>query len=123
MLGKPFRDKLFFGTEATEFDVYKNKDLLPVCREGGLRAIWFGIEDMTAELVKKGQSPEKTRHLFEIMNKVGICPMSMMMHHDGQPLTSRGNLYGLINQVNFLRKSGSANRAALVETLRLHARG
>ena len=61
ILGKPFRDKLFFGTEATEFDVYKNKDLLPLCREGGLRAIWFGIEDMTAELVKKGQSPEKTK--------------------------------------------------------------
>ena len=52
---------VFFGTEATEFDVYKNQDLLPLCREGGLRAIWFGIEDMTAELVKKGQSPEKTQ--------------------------------------------------------------
>ncbi len=60
--GKPFRDAIFFGTEATEFDVYKNQDLLPLCREGGLRAIWFGIEDMTAELVKKGQSPEKTKH-------------------------------------------------------------
>ena len=57
---KPFRDAVFFGTEATEFDVYKNQDLLPVCREGGLKAIWFGIEDMTAELVKKGQTPEKT---------------------------------------------------------------
>src|SRR5262249_43249474 len=52
--GKPFRDSIFFGTEATEFDVFKNQDLLPLCREGGLRAIWFGIEDMTAELVKKG---------------------------------------------------------------------
>src|SRR5439155_6671650 len=79
MLGKSFRDKLFFATEATEFDVYKNKDLLPLCREGGLRAIWFGIEDMTAELVKKGQSPEKTKDLFQIMNTMGIAPMAMMM--------------------------------------------
>jgi hypothetical protein len=104
-----FRDAIFFGTEGTEFDVYKNQDLLPLCRDGGLRGIWFGIEDMTAELVKKGQSPEKTRKLFEILNRVGICPMSMMMHHDGQPLASRGNLYGLVNQVNFLRKSGSVS--------------
>src|SRR2546421_9306503 len=105
--GKRFRDAIFFGTEATEYDVFKNQDLLPLCREGGLRAIWFGIEDMTAELVKKGQSPEKTKQLFRLLTKAGICPMSMMMHHDGQPLTSRGNLYGLLNQVNFLRKSGS----------------
>jgi radical SAM superfamily enzyme YgiQ (UPF0313 family) len=107
--GKPFRDTIFFGTEATEFDVFKNKDLLPLCREGGLRAIWFGIEDMTAELVKKGQSPEKTKTLFELMNKIGICPMPMMMHHDGQPLTSSGNLYGLLNQVRFLHKAGSVS--------------
>jgi radical SAM superfamily enzyme YgiQ (UPF0313 family) len=107
--GKPFRDTIFFGTEATEFDVFKNQDLLPLCREGGLRAIWFGIEDMTAELVKKGQSPEKTKKLFELLNTFGIAPMPMMMHHDGQPLASRGNLYGLLNQVNFLRKTGSVS--------------
>ncbi|TMQ33253.1 MAG: radical SAM protein [Planctomycetota bacterium] len=107
--GKRFRDAVFFGTEATEYDVFKNQDLLPLCRDGGLRAIWFGIEDMTAELVKKGQSPQKTKQLFKILNQAGICPMSMMMHHDGQPLVSRGNLYGLLNQVNFLRKSGSVS--------------
>jgi radical SAM superfamily enzyme YgiQ (UPF0313 family) len=107
--GKPFRDIMFFGTEATEFDVFKNQDLLPLCREGGLRAIWFGIEDMTAELVKKGQSPEKTKTLFKILKDIGICPMPMMMHHDGQPLYSRGQLYGLLNQVNFLRKAGSVS--------------
>jgi radical SAM superfamily enzyme YgiQ (UPF0313 family) len=107
--GKPFREKIFFGTEATEFDVFKNQDLLPVCRDGGLRAIWFGIEDMTAELVKKGQSPDKTKTLFELLNSYGICPMPMMMHHDGQPLYSPGKLYGLVNQVNFLRKTGSVS--------------
>jgi radical SAM superfamily enzyme YgiQ (UPF0313 family) len=107
--GKPFRDVMFFGTEATEFDVFKNQDLLPLCRDGGLRAIWFGIEDMTAELVKKGQSPEKTEKLFTLLKGMGICPMPMMMHHDGQPLYSRGQLYGLLNQVRFLRKAGSVS--------------
>jgi radical SAM superfamily enzyme YgiQ (UPF0313 family) len=121
--GKPFRDSIFFGTEATEFDVFKNQDLLPLCREGGLRAIWFGIEDMTAELVKKGQSPEKTKRLFELLNRMGICPMPMMMHHDGQPLASRGNLYGLLNQVNFLRKSGSVSVQVTILTPSVGSKG
>jgi radical SAM superfamily enzyme YgiQ (UPF0313 family) len=121
--GKSFRDSIFFGTEATEFDVFKNQDLLPLCREGGLRAIWFGIEDMTAELVKKGQSPEKTRKLFEILNRLGICPMPMMMHHDGQPLASRGNLYGLLNQVKFLRRSGSVSLQVTMLTPSVGSKG
>jgi radical SAM superfamily enzyme YgiQ (UPF0313 family) len=121
--GKPFRDSIFFGTEATEFDVFKNQDLLPLCREGGLRAIWFGIEDMTAELVKKGQSPEKTKRLFELLNGYGIAPMPMMMHHDGQPLASRGNLYGLINQVNFLRKTGSVSVQVTILTPSVGSKG
>jgi radical SAM superfamily enzyme YgiQ (UPF0313 family) len=107
--GKSFRKTVWFGTEATEFDVFKNQDLLPLARAGGLRAIWFGIEDMTAELVKKGQSPEKTRALFELLTRLGIAPMAMMMHHDGQPLFSRGQLYGLLNQVNFLRRTGAVS--------------
>jgi radical SAM superfamily enzyme YgiQ (UPF0313 family) len=121
--GKPFRDTIFFGTEATEFDVFKNQDLLPLCREGGLRAIWFGIEDMTAELVKKGQSPDKTKKLFELLNTFGIAPMPMMMHHDGQPLASRGNLYGLINQVNFLRKTGSVSVQVTILTPSVGSKG
>lgn len=121
--GKPFRDAIFFGTEATEYDVFKNQDLLALCRQGGLRAIWFGIEDMTAELVKKGQSPEKTKKLFEILNGHGICPMSMMMHHDGQPLASRGTLYGLLNQVNFLRRSGSVSVQVTILTPSVGSKG
>src|SRR5262249_28684844 len=121
--GKRFRDAVFFGTEATEYDVFKNQDLLPLCREGALRAIWFGIEDMTAELVKKGQSPEKTKKLFELLNQNGICPMSMMMHHDGQPLASRGNVYGLLNQVNFLRKSGSVSVQVTILTPSVGSKG
>jgi radical SAM superfamily enzyme YgiQ (UPF0313 family) len=120
---RPFRDSIFFGTEATEYDVYKNQDLLALCRAGGLRAIWFGIEDMTAELVRKGQSPEKTRQLFALLNRHGICPMSMMMHHDGQPLASRGNLYGLLNQVNFLRNSGSVSVQVTILTPSVGSKG
>ncbi len=121
--GKPFRDRIFFATEGTEFDVFKNQDLLPMCRDGGLRAIWFGIEDMTAELIKKGQSPEKTKTLFKILNGHGIMPMPMMMHHDGQPLMSRGNLYGLINQVNFLRKCGSGSIQVTILTPSVGSKG
>ncbi len=121
--GKPLGDAIFLGTEATEFDVFKNQDLLPLCRAGGLRAIWFGIEDMTAELIKKGQSPEKTRALFEVMNRHGICPMPMMMHHDGQPLTSRGNLYGLLNQVGFLRRAGSVSVQVTILTPSVGSKG
>lgn len=104
---KPFRDAVFFGTEATEFDVHKNQDLLPLGRDAGLRAIWFGIEDMTAELVKKGQTPEKTKEVFRLLLDNGIAPMPMMMHHDGQPLWSRQGLYGLLNQVRYLKRAGA----------------
>src|SRR5207249_2639818 len=121
--GKPFRDAIFFGTEATEYDVFKNQDLLALCRSGGLRAIWFGIEDMTAELVKKGQSPEKTKELFGLLNRHGICPMAMMMHHDGQPLYSRGQLYGLLNQVHFLRQTGSVSVQVTILTPSVGSKG
>ena len=104
---KPFRKAIWFSTEATEFDVYKNRDLLPLGRDAGLRGLWFGIEDMTAELVQKGQSPEKTGLLFKLLNKLGIAPMPMMMHHDGQPLWTWRGLYGLLNQVRFLRRAGA----------------
>jgi hypothetical protein len=31
----------------------------------------------------------------------------MLMHHDGQPLWTRRSLYGLLNQVRYLRKAGA----------------
>ena len=49
--------------------------------------------------------------------------MSMMMHHDGQPLASRGNLYGLLNQVNFLRKSGSVSVQVTILTPSVGSKG
>ena len=54
---------------------------------------------------------------------MGICPMPMMMHHDGQPLASRGNLYGLLNQVNFLRKSGSVSVQVTILTPSVGSKG
>jgi radical SAM superfamily enzyme YgiQ (UPF0313 family) len=105
--GKPLRDYAKYSTEATEFDVYKNRDLLPLAAEGGLQAIWFGIEDMTAELINKGQTPEKTKELFKLMRAAGVYPMAMMMHHDGQPLYTPGSLYGLVNQAQFLFDAGA----------------
>jgi len=105
--GRPLRKMVRWGTEATEFDTWKNRDLLRPARKSGLRALWLGIEDLTATLIKKGQSVSKTGELFALLNKTGICPMPMMMHHDGQPLYSRKGLYGLLNQVAFLRKAGA----------------
>ena len=104
---RPFRKAITFATEATEVDVFKNQDLLPLARDAGLRGLWLGIEDLTARLVKKGQSPEKTKTLFKLLLKQGIAPMPMMMHHDGQPLWTWRGLYGLLNQVRFLWRAGA----------------
>jgi radical SAM superfamily enzyme YgiQ (UPF0313 family) len=107
--GRPFRDAVWVGTEGTEHDVDRCADLMPLAREGGLRAIWFGIEDMTAELVKKGQSPEKTRKVFRNLLANGIAPMPMMMHHDDQPLLSQRGLAGLLNQIRYLKRAGAVS--------------
>ena len=105
--GKPFRDAIEFATEATEADVYKHRDLLPLARDAGLRALYFGVEDLTAKLVKKGQNPERTKSVFQTLQQHDIAPMPMMIHYDGQPLWSRRGLAGLLNQVRFLRRAGA----------------
>jgi len=98
-----------WGTEATIHDAYKNMDILPLARQAGLRGLWFGVEDLTATVIKKGQAGDKTEEVFAEMLKAGICPMPMLMHHDGQPLYTRGNLYGIVNQVRHLRKIGAVS--------------
>jgi radical SAM superfamily enzyme YgiQ (UPF0313 family) len=105
--GHRLGDKIRLGTEATQFDTYKNRDLLPTARAAGLYGIWFGIEDLTASLVNKGQKPELTLELFRLMHEHRISPMAMIMFHAGQPFHSPGSLYGLANQVAFLRKAGA----------------
>jgi hypothetical protein len=108
--GQPLSRRIRFFTEATQFDVHKNRDLLPLARAGGLRAIWFGIEDITAELVNKGQTAGKTAELFALLQKIGIEPMTMMIHSDPQPLRSRrGDLSGLLNQARYLFDQGAVS--------------
>jgi hypothetical protein len=105
--GRPLGRHIRFGTEATQFDTYRNRDLLPLARAAGMDGIWFGIEDLTATLINKGQKPEVTIELFRQMQAHKISPHAMIMFHDGQPYYSRGSLYGLFNQAVFLCKAGA----------------
>lgn len=105
--GRPLGQRIRFATEATQFDTFKNRDLLPLARAAGLHSIWFGIEDLTATLINKGQKPELTVELFRLMHAQKISPMAMIMFHDGQPYYSPGSLYGLFNQAAFLRRAGA----------------
>ena len=108
--GVPLADLIRFYTEGTQFDVYKNRDILPVCRKGGMRAIWFGIEDITGELVKKGQDHGQTAALFALLQKLDMEPMVMMIHSDDQPLRSRnGDLSGLLNQARYVFDIGAVS--------------
>jgi hypothetical protein len=43
------------------------------------------------------------------MHELKISPMAMMMFHDGQPYYTSESLYGLFNQVDFLRKAGAVS--------------
>jgi len=104
---RPFREAIHFATEATERDVFKHRDLLSMARDAGLQSLWLGVEDLTATLVKKGQTPEKTKTVFRLLEKQGIAPMPMIIHHDGQPLWSSRGLYSLSRQVRFLRRAGA----------------
>lgn len=114
--GKPFGNRARFYTEATQFDTWKNRDLLPLARKAGLKALWFGIEDLTAELINKGQKPEVTVELFKELHRHKILPMAMMMFHDGQPYYTPHSLYGLANQVDFLRRAGAVSLQVTVHT-------
>ncbi len=108
--GAALGDRIHFYTEATQSDVYKNRDLLALCKRGGLSAIWFGIEDLTADLVNKGQSVGKTTELFATMHQIGIQPMAMVIHSDDQPLRSKpGSLAGLLNQARCLFDRGAVS--------------
>jgi radical SAM superfamily enzyme YgiQ (UPF0313 family) len=99
--------KVRWGTEATVHDTLKMKEHLPALRKAGLWALWLGVEDMTATLVKKGQTGDKTTEAFRLLRENGIFPIPMMMHHDSQPLVSFKSNYGLINQLGRLRRAGA----------------
>lgn len=103
-------------TEVTVHDTLLMKDHLKLVRESGCRALWLGVEDLTATLVKKGQSAARTVEAFVALRQHGICPMPMMMHHDSQPLYSWGSNYGLLNQIRILRKAGAVSLQVLMLT-------
>jgi radical SAM superfamily enzyme YgiQ (UPF0313 family) len=104
------RQSIRFCTEATAKDVYNNRDLIPLARDAGTWAIWFGIEDLAVKLINKGQTAAKTTDLFRLLEANEILPMAMVMHYDGQPLRSAGNdLTGLVNQARFLLAHGAAS--------------
>ena len=114
--GRPIRKCIRWGTEVTVHDTLELKEHLPLARNAGIRALWLGVEDMTATLVKKGQSVGKTVEAFRLLQRHGINPMPMMIHHDSQPLYTRGRPYGLLNQVRLLRKSGAVSLQVLMMT-------
>jgi radical SAM superfamily enzyme YgiQ (UPF0313 family) len=114
--GVALRHKVRWATEVTVHDTLQMREHLPLLKKSGCRALWLGVEDMTATLVKKGQSVNKTTEAFQLMRDAGICPMPMMMHHDTQPLYSKGTNYGLLNQVKILRKAGAVSLQVLMMT-------
>ncbi len=116
IMGKKFGRMVKWGTEATIYDAHKNLDTFRQARRAGLRALWFGVEDLTGTVVKKGQNGVKTLEVFRRMTELRMMPMPMMIHHDGQPLYSRRGLYGLLNQVRFLRKAGAISMQISVLT-------
>lgn len=111
-----------WGTEATLTDTHRCLDLLPAARASGMQALWFGIEDLTATLVRKGQSPTKTETVFRELQANAILPMPMLMHSDGQPLSTRGSLAGLLQQVRFVRRCGGGALALFHHTPALGTR-
>ncbi|MGA3115239.1 MAG: radical SAM protein [Syntrophobacteraceae bacterium] len=106
--------KVRWGTEATVHDTLKFKDQLPLVRKAGLWALFLGIEDMSGNLVKKGQSADRTAEVLSLLRQSGIFPIPMLMHHDAQPLFSVRAKHGLINQLHSLRKAGAIHMHVLM---------
>lgn len=114
--GVSLRRRVRWYTEVTVHDTLQMKEHLSLVHDAGCRALWLGVEDMTATLVNKGQSVDKTNEAFGRLRAAGICPMPMMMHHDSQPLYSRRGNYGLLNQIRLLRRAGAVSLQVLMIT-------
>ncbi len=112
--GRSIRHHVRLATEVTVRDAMRMKDHLRLVRTAGFRALWMGVEDMTATLVKKGQTVGNTTELFRLLRKRGIMPMPMMMHHDAQPLLTTKDDYGLLNQVRLVKKAGAGTLQVLM---------
>ena len=108
--------KIRWGTEATIHDTLKMKDHLATVRKAGLWALWLGVEDISGELVKKGQVGDRTVEAFDLLRRNGIFPVPMLMHHDAQPLCTWKSDRGLLNQIGRLRKAGALYMQVLMLT-------
>jgi len=112
--GQPLREHIGWGTEVTIHGTLRMADHLHLARDAGLLALWIGVEDMTATLVRKGQGVGRTLDAMALLRKHSILPIPMMMHHDGQPLFGRRGNYGLLNQVHLLAKAGAIDMQVLI---------
>lgn len=114
--GKALGKRLRFGTECTVADAYKLRDLFPIARpnRAGLAGLWMGVEDLSAQLVDKGQGYEITQKLFEEMRRNNINPMVMMMHSEDQPIHAPDGLSGFVDQLKFLFKAGAVGAQCTV---------
>jgi hypothetical protein len=99
--------KIRWMTEATIHDTLRMKDHLPTLRKAGLVALWLGVEDISGNLVNKGQAADRTIEAFDLLRAAGIYPIPMLMHHDSQPLFTLKSNRGLLNQLRLLRKAGA----------------
>lgn len=105
--GKLLGHVMHWASEATVHDTYEVREHLPLARKAGFSAVWLGIEDMTASLIKKGQSTSKTREVMRALRASDIHAMPMLIHDDTQPLLTFRSSRGLINQVQRLRHWGA----------------
>ena len=121
--GLPLRRRINWGTEVTVHDTLQMRDHLRAVRKAGVQMLWLGVEDITGTFVKKGQTVDKTAEAFGLLRQEGISPVPMLMHHDGQPLYTRGSEYGLINQVRMLRKAGAIDLQVLLMTPAVGSKG
>jgi len=103
----PLAKMIHWASEVTVHDTLAMRDHLPLVAASGVGALWLGVEDMTGALIRKGQSVENTTEVFRLLRAHGIFPMPMMMHHDAQPLYTRGDPYGLLNQLRLLKEAGA----------------
>lgn len=113
---KPLHRTVRWSAEVTVHGTLQMKDHLQLVRRSGCRALWLGVEDMTATLIQKGQSVDRTTEALGRLRNVGICPMPMLMHHDTQPLYTRQGHYGLLNQVRLLHRAGATSMQVLMMT-------
>jgi len=94
----------------------KMREHLPLLRKAGLWALWLGVEDISGELVKKGQVGDRTVEAFHLLRRNGIFPVPMLMHHDSQPLCTWRSDRGLLNQLGRLRRAGALYMQVLMLT-------